>query len=322
MPSYERVAQIHQLLISSREPIALHQLCDRLNASPATIKRLISFLRHDLEMPVEFDHEHGGYRLTVDSRTARPMIGPLYEPEELSTLFTACLLAEKLLPNLFECTSAAIKEKFRQTLGNKAKKIDDLVHRFSVIAPQKRRMNASDFSDLVVALTDQVRITIYYRGQGRHGEASYTVSPYRLIFYRYNWYLAAWCHRDHALTILSADRIRVTERSTTPCRPISVEELTRLIESTYGIGLGEPTERAVLRFSTAAAKRVALEEWHRDQTLEYHADGGIDLSVPYRHSRDLKMDILRFGSDVEVIAPVSLRQEVAQSLAHAAARYT
>ena len=66
MPSYERVAQIHQLLISSREPIALHQLCDRLNASPATIKRLISFLRHDLEMPVEFDHEHGGYRLNVD----------------------------------------------------------------------------------------------------------------------------------------------------------------------------------------------------------------------------------------------------------------
>ena len=43
--------------------------------------------------------------------------------------------------------------------------------------------------------------------------------------------------------------------------------------------------------------------------------------MPYGDPRELMMDILKFGPDVEVIAPPQLRAEVAATLAAAAKRY-
>jgi len=321
MPSYQRVAQLYQVMISSRQPISLTQLCEQLDASPATIKRLISFLRHDLHMNIVFDSEQSGYRLASDVRGSRRAVGPLNDSSEISDLFITFLIAEKLVPNLFNCTGDSIREKLRHSLGAKAKKLNDLSDRVSVIAPQKRQVNPKEFSELVAAVRDQIRIAIHYRGLGRSGEGVYTVSPYRLILYRNNWYLAAWCHRGHDLKVFSADRISVTDKTATPCRAINHDELTKAIEATYGIDLGDPIDYAVLRFSAQAAKRVALEEWHRDQTLRHNPDGSLEVTVPYRHARELKMDVLRFGTDVEVVAPPQLRQEVAQDHARAAKQY-
>ncbi len=321
MPSYQRVAQLYQVMTSSRQAIPLTQLCESLDTSPATIKRLISFLRHDLQMNIVFDSEHGGYRIATDERSTRHAIGPLHNSKEISDLFTTCLIAEKLVPNLFNCTGESIRNQLRQSLGAKAKKLNDLSDRVCVIAPQKRTVSPQDFADLVVALRDQIRITIYYRELGGSGGASHTVSPYRLILYRNNWHLAGWCHQDHTLKVLAAERIKVTDMTATPCRPIHHDELSKAVEAAYGIDLGKPSDHAVLRFSPKAAKRVALEEWHRDQTQRHHADGSLELTVPYRQTRELKMDVLRFGSEVEVVAPLQLRQEVAQDHAKAAQQY-
>jgi len=43
--------------------------------------------------------------------------------------------------------------------------------------------------------------------------------------------------------------------------------------------------------------------------------------VPYSDDRELIMDILRHGSDVEVQAPAELRSRVAQALKQAAKQY-
>jgi predicted DNA-binding transcriptional regulator YafY len=40
------------------------------------------------------------------------------------------------------------------------------------------------------------------------------------------------------------------------------------------------------------------------------ADGRYELVVPYADERELIGDILRFGSDVEVIGPARLREQI------------
>ena len=39
-------------------------------------------------------------------------------------------------------------------------------------------------------------------------------------------------------------------------------------------------------------------------------DGRYELKLPYSNSRELLMDVLRYGADAEVVAPVSLREEM------------
>jgi predicted DNA-binding transcriptional regulator YafY len=45
------------------------------------------------------------------------------------------------------------------------------------------------------------------------------------------------------------------------------------------------------------------------------------MQLPYAQTRELAMEILKYGSDVEVLGPPSLRSEIHSMLAAALARY-
>jgi predicted DNA-binding transcriptional regulator YafY len=66
---------------------------------------------------------------------------------------------------------------------------------------------------------------------------------------------------------------------------------------------------------------VAKERWHRDQEGRFLEDGSYELRVPYSNAVELTMDILKYGPEVEVLAPDELRAAVAERLAHSLARY-
>ena len=66
---------------------------------------------------------------------------------------------------------------------------------------------------------------------------------------------------------------------------------------------------------------MSRESWHPAQEGHFELDGAWILRVPFSDPRELTMDILKYGADVEVLAPASLRQSVAQLLAEASRRY-
>jgi predicted DNA-binding transcriptional regulator YafY len=66
---------------------------------------------------------------------------------------------------------------------------------------------------------------------------------------------------------------------------------------------------------------VQAEEWHPDQKSMLHPDGSYTLEVPYSDSRELLGDVLRFGADVEVLAPKSLRASAMEAFSKALDQY-
>ena len=77
----------------------------------------------------------------------------------------------------------------------------------------------------------------------------------------------------------------------------------------------------MLLFSAARARWVADERWHPQQIGQFQTDGRYELRIPYRDSRELIMDILRHGDEVEVIAPPALRAAISSSLQAALEHY-
>jgi hypothetical protein len=69
------------------------------------------------------------------------------------------------------------------------------------------------------------------------------------------------------------------------------------------------------------AARAARERWHPTQQVR-RARRGIVLSMKMRPTAELARRILGLGNGVEVLAPPSLRQQVAAALKEAASRYT
>ena len=66
---------------------------------------------------------------------------------------------------------------------------------------------------------------------------------------------------------------------------------------------------------------MADERWHSQQKGRFLPDGRFELQLPFGNARELLMDVLRYGPDAEVVAPISLREEMKQLLTLALTGY-
>lgn len=147
-----------------------------------------------------------------------------------------------------------------------------------------------------------------------------TVSPQRLLHYRENWYLLAWCHKADELRLFAVDAIRHAELLRQSSRSVAKKKLDQMMGSGFGIFGGKAKYRARLRFSPVAARWIADEIWHPEQEISWEDDHLI-LDLPYAQSRELAMEVLRHGPDVEVLSPEGLRTEISTLLQQTLARY-
>jgi len=136
------------------------------------------------------------------------------------------------------------------------------------------------------------------------------VSPLRLVHYRDNWYLDAWCHYRKSLRNFALDAITQVEPLEQAAREVNDAELGATFGPGYGIFSGGAVRWARLRFTSERARWVAQEQWHPAQTGQHEPDGSYLLRLPYTDHRELIMDILKHGAHCEVLGPPALRRVV------------
>jgi predicted DNA-binding transcriptional regulator YafY len=164
-------------------------------------------------------------------------------------------------------------------------------------------------------------LNIAYHARSSDELTERELSPQRLVHYRDNWYLDAWCHLRQGLRSFSLDAIRSAKVLDRKAKPVAEKTLNDVLVSGYGIFSGKADKQARLRFTPKQARWVASEQWHPEQVSTFMKDGSYLLEFPYSNDGELIMDILRYGADVEVEAPAGLRRKVKRRLEEAAARY-
>ena len=81
-----------------------------------------------------------------------------------------------------------------------------------------------------------------------------------------------------------------------------------------GILGGAETHEVCIRFSPGAAPWIAEQVWHPEQRAKRDPDGSLILSFPAADFREVKREVLKYGSLVEVISPEALRNEVKEEI--------
>lgn len=323
MDRTERFYKIERLLREKRV-VSFAALLERLDVSRATLKRDLEYMRNRLHAPIEYDRGTGGYRLIESARS-----GPRYElpgiwfsPAEIHALLTLQhLLANLRTGSLIGPHLEAVTMRLQAALGRGAEDVDEVRRRVKVLGIAARDIRLEQFEVVGSALLRRRRLRIVYfaRGRGEVGERE--VSPQRLVHYRDNWYLDAYCHVREDLRSFAVDAIRTADMLDAPARDVPEAELDARLGSGYGIFSGKQVTWATLEFTPERARWVAAEQWHPKQRGRTQPDGAYVLEVPYSNARELVMDILRHGAQVEVLAPDTLRDEVKRTLAAMQARY-
>lgn len=319
MTRFDRIYKIHDLLRNARHPVPMRVFMEALEASRNTITRDFEFLRDSLGAPIEYCREQNGHQYAPDSPEFE-LPGFWMNPAELYALLACEQLLENVQPGMITSRLVPLRDKIRHLLGESghdAERISERIH----IQPIQARMAAHQTFDPVAEATlAGKQLSFWYTARSSTGKTYRQTDPQRLLHYRSNWYLLAVCRKANALRLFSLDRISEPRVEDTPSAQQALEELDGFAYASFGIFGGGPKAIAHLRFSSHAAEWVADETWHPDQVGE-HTEDGYHLKVPYSDERELAMEVLRYGPDVEVIGPPELREEVASRIRKMAEMY-
>ncbi len=318
---FDRIYDLHRIFAGRRSPVAVDALAGELECSRPSVYRLIRLLRDHLGAPIEFDRERGGYVYRQDA-TGGPyeLPGLWFSAAELQALLVFERLLESLEPGLLAEHLRPFAQRVASLMAHRRLGLSEAPQRIRVL-PMSARSAGAHFRTLASATLQRRRLRIAYRSRGRDERSEREVSPQHLVHYRDNWYLDAWCHMRKGLRIFSMDRIETAHELDTPAQEIAQSEMKEHFESSYGIFAGKANKLAVLRFTPERARWVADERWHPEQSGQFLTDGSYELRIPYRDERELAMDILRHGPDVEVLDPKALRESVAARLEAALKTY-
>lgn len=321
MSKVERLYHLHNILNQRRTPISRQDLMERLECSQATLYRLVAELRDFLGAPIEQDEDSRGYYYDRSYEQPFELPGIWISPEELQALLTARQVLGDVQPGLLEGELESLQRRINALLKRKGVDITDAASRIHIQPVAGRPVPAHLFQDVLGALARRQRLEITYHGRRRDEVSERTISPQRLTQYRNSWYLDAWCHSARGLRSFALERIRDLSRSSEPAREVPEKQMSEHFDQSYGIFSGPAEHVADLRFSPEMSRWISEESWHPDQEGYFEEDGSWRLRVPFSHARELIMDILRYGRDVEVIGPQPLRETVAGVIAAMSAHY-
>lgn len=309
-------------MLRERRVVSRDAFLEALSVSRATFKRDLAYLRDRMAAPIEYDAEVGGYRLLKDGEPQNYELPGLWlTAREIHALLAMEQLLDGLQPGLLGPHVRPLKERIRRLIETGDHSAEEVGRRIRVLEVGARAVEPECFDVVASAVLTRRRLAITHYSRQRDETTERVISPQRLVHYRDNWYLDAWCHLRQALRSFSVDAIRQATALEERAREMSDEHLDRQLGAGFGIFSGARAATAVLQFTPERARWVARERWHPGQEGHFELDGSYILQVPYSDPRELVMDILKYGPDVQVLGPETLTRLVSDRLAEARARY-
>jgi|SRR5687768_12194814 len=320
MDRSERFYLIDRLL-NERKLVTRREFLDALEVSPATFKRDLEYMRERFNAPIAWNPDRGGYEFAATGHGPKYALpGLWFNPSEIHALLTMDAMLEALQPGLLSTHVAPLRARLEMLLEEGDVTSSEVRKRVRMHRQAVRSLPANVFETGAAATLKRRRLRMRYGARSSGQTTDRTVSPQRLVLYRDNWYLDAWCHLRDDLRKFALDAIRHADLLEDKAKAVDLRTVERQLDSGYGVFGGRDVQRATLRFSPARARWVAHERWHPEQHGRLEADGTYVLDVPFADPRELMMDVLKYGAEVEVLGPPELAEAIAAEVARMAAR--
>lgn len=322
MDRTERFYKI-QALLKQQTGVTMRELQVALGVSRSTLCRDLDYLRDRLGTPIMWHPKLQVYRLDGRAAAGRQELpGIWFSDREIHALLSMIGMINQLEPSgLLAPRIAPLRDRLDKLLEEGTGSAKEAVDRIRILPIAQRPIELNLFQTLVDALIHRKRLKIMHLGRATGQVTERDISPQRLIYYRDNWYLDAFCHIRDDLRSFAVDAIQSAALSDKPVVAVDAQTLKTFFEDSYGIFNGKSDKLAILKFTPFRAQWVAKEVWHPEQIGKTLPDGSYVLEIPYRVATELIREILKEGLEVEVIGPETLRQQVSKLVSKLAERY-
>lgn len=179
---------------------------------------------------------------------------------------------------------------------------------------------------LYAAIRDKKPLVILSESYNRPLSEKYRrliVHPYHLKEYANRWYLIGYTQIHGEVTCLPVDRMKsvMVADGVTYRKPAEGTDYTGWCDNRIGVGDGKMIE-LVLRVHPVRFRYLNSKKLHFSQEeIGIDADGWYRLKYQLVDNEELRHKILSWGPEVEVVAPVSMRNLIRKRLTQAGAFY-
>lgn len=268
-------------------------------------------------MPYGWSWEKGAAALDVPALSPTEAISFLMLREFLTPLIPASLL-DQLAPYFGMSEQCLAAQDTTSPLRSWLKKIAIV----PVAQPLRPPVIAADvLAPLQEALMREEQTRIRYLRRGESAETEYIAHPLGLIQRGGVLYLVATLFDYEDVRLLVVHRMRQAEALPEPShRPKSFDLATYVAEGHMGFGSATPLD-VVLHFNREAGEHLWDTPLSVDQQIYELPNGQLEVRATIADTSQFRWWLLGFADGVEVIQPLSLREELAERLGAAAARY-
>ncbi len=309
---YERFLWFHAEVKEQKYPNT-KTLAEKFEIARKTAQRDIDFMRDRLRAPLCYISERRGYKYQDDAWEL-----PAYwlGEEELISLLLSYRLASAV-------PDSALKASFKNFLDQVLSKYSqsgavsvlDLSHKVSVKNIEYSNTNGDVFHRVLDALLRTKPITIEYYSPHKNESSIRDILPLHLLQYMGTWHIIAWCALKKGLRDFVLSRIGAIAPSSAEIKiQAPSESIKDYIRKNFGIMNSAETVEVCLRFAPDIAPWITEQVWHPAQQIRREADGCLRLTFPVADFREIKREILKYGSQVEVLEPKALRDEVKREI--------
>ena len=327
MSQSTRLRDIIAILESRHYPVPIGEFLDALGISLSSFKRDLELLRSQMQAPIVWEKgesaRKGGYVLSDKGWSSGKLGLPRawFTASEIYALLMIDELARHISPGLLTEHLQPLITRITLALSAADDTPDNIRSRIRILASASKRRDTSHFEIIAQGTVRQQRLHMHYFTRSRNAKSERIVSPQRLVHYKENWYLIAWCHNAEGLRMFALDAIESAYIENEKANSVDAKLVDEVVGRDFGIYSGGDRQWAKLKFTPIQARWVEAEIWHPEQKNTVLDDGSLLMVIPYADPKELMLEVLRFGSDVEVLEPPELRKEISDRLKLAAAQY-
>lgn len=309
-PALRRFLLIDRELRAARYPNTA-QLAALAETNERTIRRDLDFLRDEHRAPIVFNRTRRGWEYASPTYRLPALI---MTEGELVSLFMAGQILRQVRGTPYETELVRAFQKLTDFLPDEI-----TVNWQTVEAAQSFHQSVTTLQDidtfrrLANAVLNRRQLRIRYWTASRDVESERVVDPWHLACLDGgDWYLIGYCHTRKARRMFVPARIReIAETGLDFAIPADFH-IADVFAGAFKVVNDDslPLQTVRLRFADSVAKWVREKVWHPSQKTDTDADGRLIVEFTLRSLIEVQRWILSWGSDCDVLGPLTLRDEI------------
>ena len=179
----------------------------------------------------------------------------------------------------------------------------------SVFLEKRKSLGTEHIHGIIHAIQNLYLLQFTHQKHWEDFSTQREVKPIAIKESQQRWYLVALDKKNETVKTFGLDRISNLKITDTKFKPVAYNVETEF-QHAFGVETYEAAKKVILEFSKQQGNYIKTFPLHKSQRIVKETEDAVSIEIFIHTTNDIKMELLKYGSNVKVIAPISLQNDI------------